>query len=307
MLEKPSELLLYRPTEEGGLCLQHVQSKAMAGLIATFLQTAINADFQNSLYHSILYRYYCLKDYTVPRLDLPPYYSIQFFNIIRDVVENSPLNPVKMSKKQWYRHLLEKNVTMDIVDDEGRMVPKKSKAEERDPELDWPLATRVSRLKGLAPEIKSFNFKLVNLILPCKERISQIVRNTSPLCTVCTDQVPETVCHALFDCSKNSRAAQYLLDLSMVYDPSLNKEKVLKLQVKTDPVYEFPTVIVLYTGLHLIWKNRSDKKATRLYDIRAELECTVQALRKCRSRRLRESGNMIRNTLDNFRVDLVAV
>ena len=132
MLEKPSELLLYRPTEEGGLGLQHVQSKALAGLIATFLQTAINGDFQNSLYHSILYRYYCLKDYTVPRLDLPPYYSIQFFNIIRDVVENSPLNPVKMFKKQWYWHLLEKNVTMDIVDDEGRMEPKKSRAEERD-------------------------------------------------------------------------------------------------------------------------------------------------------------------------------
>ena len=256
MLEKPSELLLYRPIEKGGLGLFHVQSKSLIGLIATFLQTAANDNFQNSLYHSILYRYYCLLDQTVPELDPPPYYSMQFFNIIRDVVENSPLNPVHMSQKQWYRHLLEKNVTMEVVDAEDRMVPKKSKAEERDPELDWQLATHVCRMKGLSPDIKSFNFKLVNLILPSKERISQLLRNSSPICTMCATQVPETVGHALFECDQNSRAARYLLDLSRVYDSSITKEKVLKLQVYTEPIYELPTIIVLYSGLYHIWRNR---------------------------------------------------
>ena len=52
MLEKPSELLLYRPVEEGGLGLHHVKSKALASLISTFLQTAANPRFQQSLYHS---------------------------------------------------------------------------------------------------------------------------------------------------------------------------------------------------------------------------------------------------------------
>ena len=92
-----------------------------------------------------------------------------------------------------------------------------------------------------------------------------------------------------------------------MYDSSINEEKVLKLQVHTDPVYVLPTVLVLYSGLHLIWKNRSDRRATKLYDIRAELECIVQALRKSRSRKLRESGNMIINTLENFHVDLFAL
>ena len=66
MFEKPSELLLYRPTEDGGLGLHHVQSKAQAGLISTFLQSAANPNFQNSLYHSILYRKFCLLDESVP-------------------------------------------------------------------------------------------------------------------------------------------------------------------------------------------------------------------------------------------------
>ena len=180
------------------------------------------------------------------------------------------------------------------------VVPKRSKAEERYPGLDWQLATHVSRMRGLSPEIKSFNFKLVNLILPSKERISQILRNSSPLCTMCAAQVPETLGHALFECTQNNRAAKYLLDLSRVFDSTINLDKICKLQVKTDPLYEQPAVVTLYTGLHMIWKNRSDRKATSLYDIRAELECTIQALRKSRSKKLRESGNMISNNIENF-------
>ena len=136
MLEKPSELLLYRPVEEGGLGLHHVQSKAEASLISTFVQTAANPSFQNSLYHSLLYRRYCLLDETAAELEPPPYYSMKFFNIIRDVVKNTPLNPVHMSVKQWHRNLLETNVAMKRVDDEGRIVSKKCKLEDLHPGLN---------------------------------------------------------------------------------------------------------------------------------------------------------------------------
>ena len=58
---------------------------------------------------------------TVPELKVPPYYSGYFFNIIMELVENSPLNPVYMSVKQWYSYILEIKVTMEKFDDEGRM------------------------------------------------------------------------------------------------------------------------------------------------------------------------------------------
>ena len=120
-------------------------------------------------------------------------------------------------------------------------------------------------------------------------------------------RVPETLGHELFECDQNSRTDRYLLDLSTVYDSSITKEKVLKLQVYTEQIYELPTVIVMYSGLHNIWKNRNDRRATRLYDSRAELECIIQTLKKSRSKKLRESGNMISNTLENFRVDLSTI
>ena len=193
MLEKPSELLLYRPVGEGGLGLHHVQSKAQASLISTFLQTALNPSFQSSLYHTLLYKRFCLLDNTVPELEPPPYYPIEFFNTIRDVVENTPLNPVQMSVKEWYRHLLEINVTMEKVDDEGRMLAKKCKVEENFPEVDWQLSYHCGRLTGLSPEVKSFNFKMNHRFLPCRQRISQILPNSSPTCTLCRAQEPATL------------------------------------------------------------------------------------------------------------------
>ena len=85
-------------------------------------------------------------DDTAPDLPLPPYYSRIFFDTIKDVKENTPLNPVFMTVKQWYRHLVEKQVT---VDDEGRMLPRRlCKVEEREPQHDWIRAFSLARLKG---------------------------------------------------------------------------------------------------------------------------------------------------------------
>ena len=302
MFEKPNDLLLYRPTEQGGLGLHHIRSKSLASLITTFLQTAAHPGFQQSLYHSLLYRHHCLLDDTAPYLAPPPYYTQEFFNVIKDVKQNTPLNPVNMTVKEWYRHLLEKDVTMEIVDEEGRMVPKLCKVEEREPQHDWNLAFHLSRLKGLAPEVKSFNFKLLHLLLPCKERMSQMLPATSPNCPLCTTEQPETITHALFGCAKNREAGQFLLQLSKVYDPSLTPEKAVRCQLKTDSLYELPTTLMLYTGLELIWNNRQQKKSTSLYFTRAEIESLICTLRKSRPKRLREAGAIISNTLENFGV-----
>ena len=302
MLEKPHELLLYRPTDEGGLGLHHVRSKALAGLIATFLQTAANPNFQQSLFHNLLYRQNCLNDQTTPQVPPPPYYSREFFDTIKEVVEKTPLNPIAMSVKQWYQYLLEKNVTMEVFDDEGRMMKKLSKVEERNPQNDWNKIFHLARLKGLTPEIKSFNFKLLHGILPCKERLSQLLPNVSATCCLCYDEQPESINHIFFQCRASSEASQYLLNLVQVYDSSVSRDNMIMLNISTDILYELPVILILCTGLQLIWKKRVEKKSTSLHETRAELECLVSTLRRSRSKRLREAAKMLENTLINFSV-----
>ena len=46
LLQKPSEVTLFRRVQDGGLGLQHVKSKSLAHLISTFLLTAANKNYQ---------------------------------------------------------------------------------------------------------------------------------------------------------------------------------------------------------------------------------------------------------------------
>ena len=119
MYQKPTEVMLFRAVEDGGLGLHHMECKALAHLISTFLQTASNTRFQQSLFHSWLYRYHIERHTDLPNPGFPPYYRKEFFNIIREVKNNSPLNPVQMSVKQWYTYLLECKVTMREIDEDG--------------------------------------------------------------------------------------------------------------------------------------------------------------------------------------------
>ena len=58
-----------------------------------------------------------------------------------------------MTVKEWYRVLLEKNVTKHEIDEEGRMGLIPCKAEERNPQFMWS-------------DTRSFLFKLVHKLLP---------------------------------------------------------------------------------------------------------------------------------------------
>ena len=70
----------------GGLGVHNMKLKDQAGLIRTFLETAINPTFRTSPFHFILYK-------------------------IRKVHLETSLNVSKMSESQWYRVLLEDNCT----------------------------------------------------------------------------------------------------------------------------------------------------------------------------------------------------
>ena len=124
----------------------------------------------------------------------------------------------------------------------------------------WALGFSVDRLKGFSPEVKSFNFKLLHLILPCRERLNQGVPVTSPICALCTQQEQELILHFFVRCDFNSEAGSFLINLAKVFDPSISEEKTVWFQIKTDALYELPTALMLYCGLELIWKNRLSKK-----------------------------------------------
>ena len=202
--------------------------------------------------------------------------------------------------KQLCTYLLEENVTMRDVDKEGRKELVPCRIGLGDPNINWDESYRLSRLYGLTPLEKSQFFCIIHELLPTNERLSRIIPTNDPTCTVCDSGENETYSHYFFSCLANREAMQALFKCLQVYDRDITEARFLSLDVRAEDPFTLPTVILLITGLSLIWSNRKQKKETTKWSRRAEIEARVQLLRKCRSRRLQESGEIIANILENF-------
>ena len=167
MLAKPEPMILHRPHHHGGIGLHSVKYKAMAGFITTFLQTAANPSFQQNLLHSLLFRKYVL-DEDVPSAPNPPppYFTQDLFNVIRKVKDESPLNIIALTEKDWSRLLTEDFITMttDIETGENYFTP--SRAELDSPTTDWSLSWAACRQTGISPQLASFLWRMMHSLLP---------------------------------------------------------------------------------------------------------------------------------------------
>ena len=159
-------MILHRPIDMGGLGLHNVKYKALASLIRTFLETAAHPSFQHSQFHTILYRIHILGDDTIPEPPkTPPYFPPSFFQTIRQVKDNTPLNITTMTTAQWYRYMVEQELTMQEMDNNSREYIK-SRAELSCTSNDWEQTWTRSRLKGLGSAATSFLWKLLHQLLP---------------------------------------------------------------------------------------------------------------------------------------------
>ena len=212
----------------GGLGLHEVKSKAQACLIRTFLETALNPLFLHSSFHTILYRVYVLQDDSISPPPLPPpYFSPSFFSSIKWVKDNTPLNIATMTTNQWYRVLLEKEVTMeDYIDSPN--VYKKCRAELSSPTTDWETSWRRARLKGIGSDGTSFLWKMLHNLLPTEARLSRILPNSSEQCKLCPAPATADLTHCLFACVSTREAGNWLLSLVRQHDPTATTQKLVR-------------------------------------------------------------------------------
>ena len=297
MLAKPEEMILHHPASYGGLGLQHIKYKSMAGFISTFLQTAANPAFQPNLLHTLLYRKYVLEEDDVPGVPakLPPYLPLELFKIIRKVKTETPLNVVTMSEKDWSKLLTEDHVTMRVNPDSGIREYLPSRAEQASPATDWELSWLLCRQPGLSPELSSFLWKLLlNLICP-QEKLHRMGVSPSSLCRLCKTETG-TLTHELLECSHNANIGQELLTSLQHHIPSLSADSLLHLGFPNlEAEMQFPITILVAVTLQVIWKERSTSSRVRAYQVRSELEQTIAMLR---TTRLANAAGTLSNLLE---------
>ena len=158
---------------------------------------------------------------------------------------------------------------------------------------------RLSKLQGISPSTKSFNFKLIHTLLPSNERVNHLNPNATSLCRLNCGAV-EDYHHLFFQCQSNHAAADALLRCVRSYDSELTDMKSLSFRIKVDGCFEMAVVSILSSGLELIWSRRLQKKNTDLIIMRSELEWASILRRKSRNRVIKEAGEIMINMIENF-------
>ena len=234
-------MILHMPVHMGGLGLHSVKFKALASLLRTFMETAAHPSYHHNLFHTILYRVNVLGDDTIPSPPLPPYYPDLFFQTIRNVKENTPLNVTTMTTADWYRVLVEQEVTMVELPNSPREYIR-SRAELASVNTDWDTSWKRARMKGLGSEATSFLWKLLHRLLPCEERLSRMLPNTSSNCKLCPVQVNADLPHCLLQCISTSEIGNMMLSMVRLHDPAVTMNKLLRLEFQCEESVEMSLV-----------------------------------------------------------------
>ena len=281
LLEKPEEKILYRDVIDGGLGLFHIESRAKAALIATFLQTAANPSFQRDFYHNTLLRHYVLEE-PIAAPSIPPHFRGEFFPNIRALREEIG-SLESLTFKTIYKFLV-KSLLKDQGDDNGERKLLPLKCEIASPNTDWQQTWRYARLKGLGPELTTFLLKMVWGILPSGARLAKFLPKTSPDCQLCKKsglKIPESLEHALFNCAENKETPGLLIKVLKSYDPNVTPTKLLTLDINLESHMEIPLLWIIATTLSSIWTQRQEGKICAA-KTRAQLEARCRLLREGR-------------------------
>ena len=188
-----------------------------------------------------------------------------------------------MSTAQWYRVLVEMNITMvEVEATDNKMQYKKTRTELASPATDWECSWRRARLKGLGSEATIFLWKLLHILLPTEDRLSRILPNTPSNCKYCPHPTTAETPHCLFQCVSTREVGTWLLSLVRQHDNTATAASLVKLEFKAEDTTEMPLVWIISQTLLYLWGVRTSGKTASLIVTRAVLESKISLLRETR-------------------------
>ena len=175
---------------------------------------------------------------------------------------------------------MDKGVTHTCDDPSSPPVLIPSKLELEHPQIDTAASYLLSRKYGLAPEQKEFLFKLLQSLLPTRERLARLGKAQTSACQYCDCGNANTV-HLLL-CPLGAEVTQPLLRCLASNSENSNPLDLVLLNISTSESLQLPLVWLLSTCLKYIWEERSAGRTARLVNCRAELKARLLVLKHTR-------------------------
>ena len=284
LLIKPDEIILYKKQSEGGLNLINIKYRAMAELIKTFIDTAINPKFNRNIYHNALYEWNIEGNREIANPGVSPFYTVEFFTAIKAIKTKVQISLAKLSVGMWYQALME-NYVLTETDDNGFEFPILSKSERKNPAINWELTWSLVTHPVLESSDRSFAFRLLHDILITQENIAKAAgcKETSNKCSLCPLDVLGSDLHSLIECPFNHDVGNWLVETLQKFYPNLTPSAIIKFSfegVDKDKLIPFAWLTV--KTLHIIWLTRIKRKSPSVANTRSLLEAGVMVLRKSR-------------------------
>ena len=157
-----------------------------------------------------------------------------------------------------------------------------SRAELASPTTDWELSWLLSRQHGMPPDLSSFLWKMLLDLLSTQHRLHRMGASNSPLCKLCKSETG-SLQHELLECSFNDNTGQKLLYTLQIHIPSMTANSLLHLSLADlETEKQLPATILIAATLSCIWRERTTSSRVRTYQVRSELEQTINLLRTTR-------------------------
>ena len=204
-----------------------------------------------------------------------------------------------MSEKDWSRILTEDQVTMEMNFETGTKEFRPCRAELASPATDWDFTWTLCRQQGLSPKMSSFFWKMLLDLLCTQERLHRVGASPSPLCKLCKQETG-SLQHELIECTFNDNAGRLLLNCLQTTIPNLSAETLLRLEfANLENDMQLPTTMLVAATLGCIWKERNINSRVCIYQVRSQLEQSVNLLRTTRLTPAAETWNTFLNQMFN--------
>ena len=274
LLLKPPEVLVIREEEEGGLGLVHAASRCTANLIRTFVQQGHPESIYPNLYLNSLFRCYVLGELDVDKVKRPPYYSPDFFNIIKEAEEEGE-STLDITAKGWQRRVMVRGVTHHRDNETGLPVLIQTNQEVKLGQADWVNIWSLRRKGGLTPAQKSWLFMWTEGLHVNNERLFRIGKANAPTCDFCDQNDNRT--HIL-NCKFNERVCHGLRQvLETSAGGPVSDEALAVCDLNIPSSLQLPALFMMCEVTKKLQASREDKKPIHLGVLAASLKATAGA------------------------------
>ena len=127
----------------------------------------------------------------------------------------------------------------------------------------------MARTFGLTPEQKTFIFKMMQSLLPTRDRLSKFGKVQTSICTFCQTD-PDSTPH-LLSCTQGSEVSGPLLQCMATHFPGITPEEIVLLKFPSPESLVLPFAWIISTSLNYNGKERVLGRQAKLEVCLAEM------------------------------------